>query len=248
MMDATIAVARALGATVMMPGNVYNYGASMPPVVTEDTPQLPDTVKGHLRTALEAHLMRSGARAIVVRAGDFFGAGTGTWLDKGMLNGIRKGRLTYPGHRHVATAWAYLPDLARTFVAIAERRAQLAAFEVFHFAGHSLSGQQWLDVIEPLARRQSWLRAGAELKFSRLPWPVIRLGALFNPTWAALAEMRHLWDTPHALSNSKLKAFIGEEPHTPLPAAVEATLTELGFIEPQNGPFSGAKPAPQFQI
>jgi nucleoside-diphosphate-sugar epimerase len=248
MMDATIAVAKALGATVMLPGNVYNFGASMPGVLTEDTPQLPSTVKGHLRVAMEAQLQRSGVRGVVIRAGDYFGAGTGTWLDQGMLNGLRKGRLTYPGHRHVATAWAYLPDLARTFVEVAERRAHLAVFEVFHFAGHSLSGQHWLDAIAPLARKQAWLGEDDQLKFSRLPWPVIRLGALFNPIWASLVEMRYLWDTPHSLSNSKLQAFIGAEAHSPLPAAVDAALAELGYGAPQIETLAGAKAAPQFQI
>ena len=44
---------------------------------------------------------------------------------------------------------------------------------------------------------------------AHLPWPIIRVGALFVPTWAALLEMRYLWQTPHALANDKLTALIG---------------------------------------
>ena len=78
MLDAAIAVTRTLGATLMMPGNVYNFGAAMPPVLREDTPQAAQTVKGRIRIDMEAQLKRSGVRGVVIRAGDFFGSGRGT--------------------------------------------------------------------------------------------------------------------------------------------------------------------------
>lgn len=228
MMDAAIAVTRALDATLMLPGNVYNFGAAMPGVLREDTPQVAQTVKGRIRMGMEAQLQRSGVRGVVIRAGDFFGGGRGTWFDSIMVRDIQKGLFTYPGQRDVATAWAYLPDLARTFVAVAQRRAQLRPFDVFHFAGYSITGQQWLDALDPLARAQAWVQPTGHVKFRRLPWPVIRVGAWFLPTWAALVEMRYLWSRPHALANDKLTALIGAEPHTPLAQAVQAALTDLG--------------------
>jgi nucleoside-diphosphate-sugar epimerase len=230
MMEAAIAVTRALDATLMVPGNVYNFGAAMPEVLREGTPQLAQTVKGRVRIDMEAQLQRSGVRAVVIRAGDFFGSGRGTWFDTAMVKRIQSGVFTYPGARGVGTAWAYLPDLARAFVAVAQRRAQLSAFEVLHFAGYQLSAQQWLDALDPLARVQGWVAPQAHVKLTRLPWPVIRLGALFMPTWAALSEMRYLWDTPHRLSNDKLTALIGSEPHTPLPVAARQALADLGLL------------------
>jgi nucleoside-diphosphate-sugar epimerase len=230
LLDASIAVTRALGATLMFPGNVYNFGDGMPSVLTETTPQAARTVKGQIRMGMEAQLQRSGVRSIIIRAGDFFGAGKGTWFDQVIVKDIRKAVFTYPGKPHVATAWAYLPDLARTFVLVATRRAQLPAFEVLHFAGSSVTGQQWLDALNPLALEQGWVKPGASLKFSGMPWPIIRLGAIFVPTWAALVEMRYLWDTPHALANDKLVALIGPEPHTPLTNAASAALADLGLL------------------
>ena len=230
MMDAAIAVTRALDATLMLPGNVYNFGAAMPAVLREDTPQLAQTVKGQVRIAMEAQLQRSGVRAVVIRAGNFFGSGRDTWFDTAMVKRIQKGVFTYPGSSGVGTAWAYLPDLARTFVAVAQQRAQLSTFEVLHFAGYQLTAQQWLDALNPLARAQGWVAPQGHVKLSSLPWPVIRLGALFVPTWAALLEMRYLWDTPHRLDNDKLMALIGSEPHTPLPLAAQQALADLGFL------------------
>jgi hypothetical protein len=63
-----------------------------------------------------------------------------------------------------------------------------------------------------------------------MPWSLIRLGALFNATWAALLEMRYLWSTPHALDNTKLLGLIGVEPHTALDRAAHGTLEQLGLL------------------
>ncbi len=244
MMDAAIALARALNATLMLPGNVYNFGTAMPSVLREDTPQAAQTVKGQIRIALEAQLQRCGVRGVVIRAGDFFGSGRGTWFDQVIVKDIQRGKFSYPGQRDVATAWAYLPDLARTFVAVAQRRAQLGVFESFHFKGHSVTGQQWLDALEPVARAQGWVKAEEHVRFSRLPWPLMRIGALLLPTWAALSEMRYLWDTPHTLANDKLTALIGAEPHTPLSLAVPAALSDLGLMAaPVQGEHRFAKAA-----
>lgn len=230
MTDAALAVANALEATLMVVANVYNFGKSMPSVLREDTPQEARTVKGRIRVEMEKKLAQSDVHTIVIRAGDFFGSGRGTWFDQAIVKELRKGRFTYPGQRMVPTAWAYLPDLARTFVAVAARRGQLSKHEVLHFAGHSITGQQWLDVLEPIAQQQGWLPSGAALRFSHLPWPLIRLGSPFVPTWAALAEMRYLWDTPHALDNDKLVHLLGSEPHTPLDLAARSALSALGML------------------
>lgn len=230
MMEAATAVTRVLDATLMLPGNVYNFGAAMPAVLREDTPQAAQTVKGHIRIAMEAQLKRSGVRGVVIRAGDFFGSGRGTWFDQIVVKDIQKGKFTYPGERDVATAWAYLPDLARTFVAVAQRRAQLSAFEVLHFKGHSITGQQWLDALDPLARSQGWVKPAGHVRFKRLPWSLMRIAGLLVPTLAALVEMRYLWETPHALANDKLTALIGVEPHTPLSLAAQTALSDLGLM------------------
>ena len=235
MLDAAIGLCRKLGATLMLPGNVYNFGHTMPALLREDTPQQADTVKGRIRTAMELQLSASDVQAVVIRAGDFFGAGRGSWFDLALTKQLAKGRFTYPGWGEVTTAWAYLPDLARTFVAVAERRDTLAPFEVLHFAGHALSAQRWLDALTPLARAQGWVAPGAPHKRAGMPWTILRLASPFVPAWAALLEMRYLWQTPHSLTNARLTALIGPEPHTPLPLAVAAALADLGMLTSASG-------------
>lgn len=239
MTEAAISITRALKATLMFTGNIYNFGADMPAVLTEDTLQRPRTVMGQIRSGMEEHIRRSGVSAIVIRAGNFFGSGKGTWFDQAIAKDIHKGKFTYPGHKDVATAWAYVPDLARTFAEIAARRGTLQTFEVFHFAGDSVTGQQWLDALIPIAQAEGWVKPGARVTYSQLPWPVIRIGALFLPTWAALLEMRYLWDTAHALDNRKLVALLGAEPHTPFAQAVATALKGLGLT---SRPVAGSTP------
>lgn len=63
-----------------------------------------------------------------------------------------------------------------------------------------------------------------------MPWFVFKLASPFNETMRELAAVRPLWRTPIRLENAKLVAFLGEEPHTPLDAAVDVTLRGLGCI------------------
>lgn len=231
MADASINVTRALSATLMVVGNIYNFGEDMPGVLRENTPQRARTIKGQIRIAMEAHIQRSGVRAIVIRAGDFFGSGKGTWFDQAIVKEIQKGVFTYPGRKDVATAWAYLPDLGRTFTAVAAKRSQLKPFEVLHFAGSSVTGAQWVEAITPIARRQAWIGGDTAQRYKTMSWAIIKLLAWVNPTLAALLEMRYLWNTPHALDNRKLTELIGAEPHTPLPQALQATLNDLGLCK-----------------
>ena len=42
--------------------------------------------------------------------------------------------------------------------------------------------------------------------------------------------MRYLWTTPHALDNARLRALIGDEPHTPFDQAVRHALADLGLL------------------
>lgn len=225
--EAALAIATRLGATLMLPGNVYNFGRALPARLDEDTPQPGDTPHGRVRVALERRLQQAteagGPRAVVIRAGDYFGAGTGSWLDLVMLKGVARGRLTLPGDRDTPHAWAYLPDLAETFVRVAQVRERLPAFATLHFGGHTARGQDWVDALDP----------AHALRVRRLPWPLLRWLAWVSPTLAALREMRYLWQRPHALDNARLRALIGSEPHTPFAEAARAAAHAHGWPLPR---------------
>jgi nucleoside-diphosphate-sugar epimerase len=233
LLESAIRISQVLGATLMMPGNVYNFGEAMPALLREGAAQQATGVKGRIRIAMEQRLQAAtheGLRAVVIRAGDFFGSGTGAWLDQAVAKDLSRGRVTWPGPLYVATPWAYLPDLANTFVKVAQQRARLDAYAQLHFAGHTVTGQQWVDALTSVAWDQGWLPSGGALRVSRMPWPLLRMAGLFMPTLAALADMRYLWRTPHQLHNQRLCALIGDEPRTPFDDAVRQSLGDLGLL------------------
>ena len=88
----------------------------------------------------------------------------------------------------------------------------------------------WVSTQQPLAREQGWLREGEALRVGGMPWPLIRALGTVMPTLGALAALRYLWNRPHRLDNRRLRALIGDEPHTPWPLALQRTLQGLDLL------------------
>ena len=219
MVENTIAAAQASGARVLLPGTIYNFGSGTDARLTESTPQRPTSRKGEIRREMEQRLRESGVKTLVVRAGDFFGPRAGNnWFSQGLVKpGQPVASVLYPGAPGVGHAWAYLPDLAETMVQLADREAQLGQFEVFHFRGvWDADGTRVTTAI------------GAKVR--AFPWFAVRLLAPFKTLFREMAEMRYLWREPFELDNSRLVAFLGAEPHTPLDTAVAATLSGLACV------------------
>lgn len=223
--QAALGVAQATGALLMLPGNVYNFGSRLPERLAETTPFQADTTKARIRMKLEQDMERaaeSGVRSVVIRAGDFIGGpGPGTWLDLVIAKKLDRRRFVYPGPLDVQHAWAYLPDLARVFVAVAERREQLAAFEVLHYEGISCTGNELCQAMEQVA--------GHRLSRRQMPWWPLRLMGPLLPMARALLEMRYLWLRPHRLDGTRLARLISDTPRTDLHQVVRSSLAAAGL-------------------
>lgn len=238
MMDNTIAAARAVGATVVLPGTVYNYGPDVfAQPIREDAPQNPTTRKGAIRVALEQRLAEAAAtgemRAIIVRAGDFFGPKAGNnWLAQGMVKpGQPVTAVQLPSAPGVGHQYAYLPDVAATMLALLKRRHELPAFARFHMGGYwDVDGREFGRTIQRVVAR----RGGVPVQVPKLkafPWWLMRLASPFVVTLRELLEMRYLWSTEVRMDNQQLVRVLGREPHTPLEVAIEATLEGLGCLQ-----------------
>jgi len=223
-------LAERFGARFMLPGNVYNYGESMPDRLDETTPQRPTTAKGRIRAEMESELERRAAagrlRSTVITAGDFFGAGSGSWFDAVVVKSIARATIAYPGDPELVHAWAYLPDLARAFVAVASLDG-LAPFERFTFAGHSVSGVEFLSAVEGAAATLG-LTPARGWRHGGMPWPLLRIAGVVVPLWRELARMSYLWRVPHALDGTRLAGRCPALPSTPLGTAVAESLAALG--------------------
>ena len=126
-----------------------------------------------------------GVQTIVLRAGDFYG-GTKpqSWLDLIILSKLRKNIFMWGGPTDIPHAFAYLPDLAKAFVALADKRGELGAFERFHFAGHTMTGLQMKAAAEAAS--------GRELTLKGVPWVLLRAAGLFSPMMREIVKMSYL--------------------------------------------------------
>ncbi len=210
-------------ARILLPATVYNFGSDSAPLLKENSPQIPTTRKGQVRVEMELQLQKAslfGVRSIVVRAGDFFGSGAGnSWLTRGMTRARGRVRSVYnPGPLDVGHSWAYLPDLAETMARLIECERPMSTYEVFHFRGH------WLDRGGEMAELVCRASGISNQRIKPFPWWAIKLASPFVNPCHEMLEMRYLWQIPLQLDNTKLRALIGAETHTPLDDAVAATL------------------------
>jgi nucleoside-diphosphate-sugar epimerase len=230
--DAAIAAARESRATLVFPGNLYNYGAGMPARLDETAPMRPTSRKGAIRVAIETRMRdaaEAGLRTIALRAGDYFGGeGRGSWFDRIIVKEIAAGRLTYPGPLDPIHEWAYLPDFAQALVQLVEQRERLAPFATFGFAGHAVTGREFVTAISRACRR--------DFRIDFMPWRLLKLMGVAVPVFRELCDISYLWSTPHAIDGAQLADIIGDIPHTPLDQAITASLAALGLQRRANGP------------
>ena len=230
MLDNTIAAAKAVGARIVLPGTVYNFGPDVFPIVTEDSAQRPKTRKGAIRVQMERRLRAAAEQGdssvIIVRAGDFFGgARANSWFSQAMVTpGKSITSMTYPGKRGVGHQWAYLPDVAETMIRLIEEGDELPAFAVYHMRGHwDGDGRQMIEAVQRVV--------GHKVKVKSFPWWIVPLASPFVTFMRELREMSYLWDVPLEMRNDRLVAVLGEEPHTPIDEAVRASLVSIGCLQ-----------------
>jgi nucleoside-diphosphate-sugar epimerase len=232
MLAATIAAAKAEGARIVYPGNVYNYAPDAGPLIGEDAPQAPVTRKGKVRVEMEDMLCAAtseGAKVLIVRAGDFFGPvapnSAFVWLTTRKAGRVTSVYTAGPAPH----AFAYLPDLAETVGRILDRESELVDFEVFNFAGHWLAGPE--ELLGAVRRATG----DPAIPLKPFPYPVLIALAPFVNMFRELLEMRYLWRKPIGLDDAKLRAFLGEVPGTPLDAAVREALADLDVRPREEG-------------
>lgn len=215
--------ARANGALVLFPGNVYGFGHQTGRPLAEDAEMRPDTRKGAFRIHLE-HLIQSATtdgdvRALVLRSGDFFGPTVRNGLVDRIFGRAAAGRpIEALGRLEVPHQWAYVPDLARLAADLIGLAARLAPFEVVHFAGHVAQRQR--TFLELVAREAGH----PDLALRTVPWWLLRLMGLYDAQLRELMELRYLFDDAVILDDPRRRELWPDFASTPLDAAVRETL------------------------
>lgn len=218
-----IDAAREADTTVIVPGNVYVFGAQTPAPWSEQRPHAARNPLGQLRVQMEAAYRRAGVRTILLRAGDFLDTrASGNWFDMAMVAKLAKGRFTYPGSPDAPHAWAYLPDMARAAVMLAERRGTLPIYTDVPFPGFTLTGAQIGAELEAIT--------GRPVRVGGMPWAVLRVAQYVMPSFKGLCEMRYLWNTPHSLSAEQFNRLLPGFQPTPIRQALRAATAHTGAV------------------
>ena len=217
-----IAAGKASGATVIVPGNVYVYGREPSPW-GPDTRHRPVAKKGAIRATMEAQYRAAaaeGMQTIIIRGGDFIAPEEpGSFLNMIVLKGLAKGRIEVLAGMDVTRAWAYLPDMTRAAVALAEKRESLPAFTDMPFAGFTLTMGGLKAKLEALLDQP--------LKVRRFPWWAMTLAAPFWELARELREMRYLYDLPHELDPAPLAALLPDFRMTSLDTVLREHIERL---------------------
>ncbi|KIC40376.1 epimerase [Ruegeria sp. ANG-R] len=205
--------------TVIVPGNVYVFGADTPGPWSTDTPHLARNPLGRIRIELEEAYRASSVRTIMLRAGDFIDtSASGNWFDQIMIKHLRRGQFVYPGKSDIPHAWAYLPDLTRAAVALAEMRRELPRFCDVPFSGYTLTGKELAQALSKVT--------GQNLALKQMAWWPLHLARPFWRMAPHLLEMRYLWDTPHQLDGSFFAELLPDFAQTDLTGALRNAIPE----------------------
>jgi nucleoside-diphosphate-sugar epimerase len=214
--EEVIGAAQASGATVIIPGNVYNLDADGG-TWSEATVHRPPTRKGKIREAMERAYESSSVQTIVLRAGNFIDPGRkDDVMNILFLRSLHKGKITLPGPSNVLQAYCYVPDWAEAAVQLAERRTSLRKFEDIPFPGYSFTAIELKEFCEK--------ELGRSLEFTELPWWVFSLVSPFWELARETVEMRYLFRLSHSLSAAKLGRLLPDFVPTPIETALRASL------------------------
>jgi len=205
------------GAVLVTTGNLYGYGAVDGPM-TEDLPLRPNSEKGRVRVriweqALAAH--RAGRiRTAEVRGSDYLGAGAVSPMTVLVLPKVLVGkRASVPADLDAPHSWTYTGDVARTLVAVASEQSSWGR------AWHVPTGPP--RSFREVAARATELAGLPGPLLSAMPYPVLWIGGLFDPTARAVRETQYQFRGPFVLDSTAATEAFGISP-----AALDDVLRE----------------------
>lgn len=224
MIDNTIGAARdANCARIILPGTIYNYDPQITPIINADMPQNTKSRKGRIRVELESRLKHASNHTpvLILRAGDFFGPDVrSSWFGQAMIEPNKPVKKITNIAKGAGHSWAYIPDLADTFVRLLDIQEKLKPFEMLQFEGvYDYTGTGLIEAIQRVV--------GKKVSVKPFPWWAMKVLSPLGGFPREAAELSPCWKYPVKLDNSRLIQLLGEEPRTPLDVAIEQTLKRM---------------------
>ncbi len=223
MMQRVVDAAVAAGARrLVMVDNLYAYGPGASPM-TEASPQAATDAKGRTRAAMADALLavhHEGRIEVVIgRASDYFGPNA----DNSGITALAiepaagRGKLRWMGSMDAPHSCAYMPDVARAFVALGS--APDTAGRIWHLPhAPAVTGADFLALVNA-----SLPEPRATALVSRR---MLRLAAPFHRISRESLPLAYQWTEPFLVDDSAFRARFPEFASTPMPQAVAATVAQ----------------------
>lgn len=217
---AMCAAAQRTGSLLVVMDNLYAFGAGATMPMHERTPLHPSGPKGAVRAEMATDVLDAHAagqmRAAVVRASDFYGplVRGSAFGDRVVPRVIAGRKVQMLGALDVPHSVSYMPDVARTIVAVATQ--EQAAGNTWLVPNAPAVGQR--AIVEAFARA-----AGTTAKVSAVPRSFISVAGVFSPFLRELKETWYQFAEPWITDSSHTERTLGVRA-TPLDVGAGATV------------------------
>ena len=220
MTRSVIAAAEHSGATIIFPGNNYNYGQIDQPI-NEITPFNPNTSLGKTRVELERMLQLASdqgrIRTLVVRLAELWGPNVTNKQFAPVFENAPKGKpLPWMIATNVPQQLLYSPDAGRAIVRLTGRQ-NTQAYEVFNIGGTRVASMDaWLKTVGDVA--------GKAAKISVIPKAMLSTLGLFIPLLRSVRSLAYKFETSIILNDDRFTAQFPDFRMTPMREAIRETL------------------------
>jgi nucleoside-diphosphate-sugar epimerase len=161
----------------------------------------------------------AGMRTIVLRPPDFYGADSELSFVRPIFDAALKGgTANVIGPIDTPHEFIYVPDLAETMLALAEKEE--AYGQAWNVAGPGLlTTRQFAEQVFAAVNKKPRLRVANKF--------LLRVLGLFNPVLREVVEMHYLWTTPVKLDDTRLRHLLPNLHKTPYAEGIRATINAM---------------------
>ncbi len=216
--NAILAAAESNGAGLVTLNNLYAYGRPSGPMTPHD-PLSADYEKAQVRATMWRDAKRAHdegrLRATEVRASDFIGPRSESYLGLLIPRVIAGKRCQVIGDVDAAHSWNYTKDVARTLVTVAQDDRSWG--RAWHApANPPRSVRQAIDDIARIV-------GVTDVKITKVPTMALRLLGLFNSNARELPKTLYQFQVPFVIDDSETRSVFGLQP-TPWDDVLKKTI------------------------
>lgn len=194
--DGTVRAAEAVGAKLIVLGNLYGYGQNADSPLRSDMALDPTSRKGTARTIMWQRAVRANVPAIEVRSSDYLGHDAISYFSLVALPSIIEGKpVAFIGNLDATHAWAFTKDVAKTLVAASRYTGEWG--RAFHVPSQYASPRELIQRAAAMLGREV-----SEARSYSIP-EMEELGM------HELIEMSYLFDNPLLVDFSDAEMLLG---------------------------------------